>query len=64
MDVLWLLIKAGADINALSQHRRTVASSISIILGIVNIFKYLMEFRACTPPVVRVLAYIHRLRKN
>ena len=62
--MLWLLIKAGTDINTLSQYRRIAASSISIILGIVNIFKYLIELKIYTPFIVRVLAHIHHLRKN
>jgi hypothetical protein len=62
--VLWLLIEAGTNINALSQHRRIAASSVSVILGIANILKYLIELRAYTPPIVRVLAYIRRLREN
>jgi hypothetical protein len=59
-----LLVKAGANINIPSQRRRTAASSISVILGIANILKYLIELRARTPPTVRVLAYICRLREN
>ena len=62
--MLRLLIKAGADINALSQHRRMAASSVSVILGIANVLKFLIELRAYTPPIVRVLAYIRRLREN
>ena len=62
--MLWLLIKAGANINALSQYGRIVASSVSVILGIANILKFLIELRAYTSPIVRVLAYICRLRKN
>jgi hypothetical protein len=62
--VLWLLIKAGTNINTLSQRRRIAASSVSVILGIANILKYLIELRACTPPIVRVLAYIRRLKEN
>jgi len=41
-----------------------VASSISVVLGIANILKFLIELRACTSPIVRVLARIRRLRKN
>jgi len=59
-----LLVKAGANINALSQYRRIAASSVSVILGIANILKFLIELRARTPPIVRVLAYIYYLRKN
>jgi hypothetical protein len=59
-----LLVKAGADINTLSQHRRTAASSVSVILGMANVLKYLIELRAYTPPIVRVLAYMRRLREN
>jgi hypothetical protein len=62
--VLRLLVKVGANINILSQHRRIAASSVSVILGIANVLKFLIELRARTPPIVRVLAYIHRLRKN
>ena len=62
--MLRLLIKAGANINALSQHRRIAASSVSVVLGIANILKFLIELRACTPPIVRVLAYIRYLREN
>jgi len=62
--VLRLLIEAGANINALSQHRRIAASSVSVVLGIANILKFLIELRARTPPIVRVLAYIRCLRKN
>jgi len=62
--VLRLLIKAGANINALSQHRRTAASGISVILGIANILKFLIELRARTPPIVKVLACMRHLRKN
>ena len=64
IEVLRLLIKVGANINTLSQRGRTAASSVSVILGITNILKYLMELRARTPPIVRVLAYIYYLRKN
>jgi hypothetical protein len=62
--VLWLLVKAGTDINVLSQCRYIVASSINIILGIADVLKYLIELRARTPPIVRVLAHIHCLREN
>ena len=62
--MLRLLIKVGANINALSQHRRIAASSVSVILGMANILKFLIELRACTPPTVRVLACIRHLRKN
>jgi len=64
MDVLWLLIKVGANINALSQHRRIVVSSISVIFGMADVLKYLIELRARTPPTVRVLARIYYLREN
>ena len=62
--MLRLLVKAGTDINAPSQRGRIAASSVSVVLGIANILKYLIELRACTPPIVRVLAYIRRLREN
>ena len=62
--MLRLLIKAGTNIDAPSQRRRTVVSSVSVILGIANILKYLIELRARTPPIVRVLAYICRLKEN
>jgi hypothetical protein len=64
IDVLWLLIKVGANINILSQYRRIAASSVSVVLGIANILKFLIELGAHTPPIVRVLAYIRYLRKN
>ncbi|XTI85061.1 hypothetical protein V2W45_1232476, partial [Cenococcum geophilum] len=64
IDVLRLLIKAGANINTLSQHGRIAASSVSVILSIANVLKFLIELRAYTPPIVRVLAYIRRLKKN
>ena len=59
-----MLVKAGANINALSQYRRIAASSVSVILGIANILKFLIELRARTPPIARVLAYIYYLSKN
>jgi hypothetical protein len=59
-----LLIKAGTNINILSQYRYIAASNISVILSIANIFKYFIEFRACPFFIIRVLAYIHHLRKN
>ena len=59
-----MLVKAGTNINALSQHGRIAVSNISVVLGIANILKFLMELRAYTPPTVRVLARIRRLRKN
>jgi hypothetical protein len=62
--VLWLLVKAGTNIDTLSQHRCTAASNISVILGIADILKYLIELRACTPSIVKVLARIYHLRKN
>jgi len=62
--VLQLLVKTGANINALSQHGRTAASGVSIVLSIANILKFLMELRARTPPIVKVLAYMRHLRKN
>jgi len=62
--VLWLLVEVGANINALSQHRRTTVSSVSVILGIADIFKFLIELKARTTPIVRVLACIRHLRKN
>ena len=62
--MLWFLVKVGADINILSQRRRIAASSVSVILGMANVLKYLIELRACTPPIVRVLAYIRYLREN
>jgi hypothetical protein len=64
MDVLWLLIKASTDINTLSQRGRIAVSSISVVLGIADILKYLIELRAYTPPIVRVLAHIHHLKEN
>ena len=62
--MLWLLIKAGTDVNVLSQRRCTAANSISIVLGMVNILKYLVEFGACTPFIIRMLACIYCLKKN
>ena len=62
--MLRLLVKAGADVNVLSQRRRTVASSVSIILGIANVLKYLIELGARTPFIIKVLARMHRLREN
>ena len=62
--MLRLLVKAGANINALSQRGRTAAGSVSIILGIANVLEYLIELRAYTPPTVRVLAYMRRSREN
>ena len=62
--MLWLLVEVDTNINILSQHRRTAASSVSVVLGIANILKYLIELRARTLSIVRVLAYIYRLRKN
>jgi hypothetical protein len=62
--MLRLLIKVGTNINALSQYGRTAASNVSVVLGIANILKFLIELRARTPPIVRVLAYIRYLRKN
>ena len=64
IDVLWLLVKANTNVDVLSQYRRIAASSVSVVLGIADVLKYLMELRACTPPTVRVLACIHCLRKN
>jgi hypothetical protein len=62
--VLRLLIEADTNINILGQRRRTVASSVSVILGMANVLKYLIELGARTPPIVRVLAYIRRLKEN
>jgi hypothetical protein len=59
-----LLIKASTDVDALSQHGRIVASNVSVISGIANILKYLIELGARTPPIVRVLAYMRHLKKN
>jgi hypothetical protein len=63
MDVLRLLVEVGANINTLSQHMRTAASSVSVVLGMADVLKYLIELRACTS-AVRVLARIYHLRKN
>ena len=62
--MLRLLVKAGTNVNIPSQCGCTVASSVSVILGIVNIFKYFIKLGARTPPIVRVLAYMRYLRKN
>ena len=59
-----MLVEVGTDIDTLSQHRYTAASSVSVVLGIANVLKYLIELRDYTPPTVRVLAYMHYLRKN
>ena len=64
IDVLRLLVEVGTNINTLSQRGRIAASSVSVVLGIANVLKYLIELRARTPPIVRVLACIRRLRKN
>jgi hypothetical protein len=61
--VLRLLIEVGTNINTLSQYGRIAASSVSIVLGIANVLKYLIELRARTL-TVRVLAYMYYLRKN
>jgi hypothetical protein len=64
MDMLWLLIKTGTDINALSQHRCIAASNINIILGIADVFKYFIELRARTLFIIKVLARMYHLREN
>ena len=63
MDVLRLLVEAGADVDAPSQHGRIAASSVSVVSGMADVLEYLMELGARTP-TVRVLARMRRLRKN
>ena len=62
--MLRLLIKVGANVDIPSQHRRTAASSISIILGIADVLKYFIELGAYTSPIVKVLACIYYLKEN
>ena len=64
IDVLQLLVKVGTNINTPSQRRYTAASSISVILGIANILKYLIKLKTRTFLTVRILAYMYHLKKN